>query len=555
MAQCLPLTTVLRHPLASKRCIIVFNENGEETKELFELLSRYEAVTSIGRGSYGFVCSARDNDLVEAFNLRPPQEYEDASLTPEEREVVYDTHTLVAIKKLRQLFEHNQPRMWLCATREIQLMMAFQHDNVMSATDFFIPLGDVDTMTYDSILHLQHTFEGVYVVMKKMDYTLREVLDSVTVTAGELAPAYETWLQRLKRWKPGDGDMNIDTGDTPPSAQASTEQHRSTERSGGRGTGDSGDDAGEGEGGPVCCPLTRAPLHTLARDYRQYILYQILRGVGYLHLCPVIHRDLKPENIMVNRCYGTCITDFGQGRDVRLNTTADYVQTVLDNCTQWYAAPETLTVSSDNSMGFLDHDSFHGVDVWSIGCIAAEMLIGRPIFYTTSMGGRQQLLSIFHVLGEPSASAIRSIAEYRDDETKKLFIDSVEKLVKTAPPSNTVTPSLAELLRSPYGDEDEDEVRLIIDCLRWDPRERITIQQALQSPFFLKNGYNPVIDPDDTAKRVPSVRPEDISEPVSGRAFLWNLFLERHPEVKELWRSLVDKHEEEMNAKEAAVKT
>lgn len=580
MTQPLPMSTILRHPLASKRCMMIFHQNGEETMELFELLSRYEAVGPIGQGSYGYVCSARDNDLVERFQAKPPEEYEDASLRPEEREEIYDTNTLVAVKKLRQLFENNQPRMWLCATREIQLMMAFQHDNVMSATDFFIPLGGVEMMTYDAILQLQHTFDGVYVVMKKMDYTLREVLDSTIVTAAELAPGYEMWLRRMKLLMASGGKVNADVSSTPSPVPASrlnakagaqdedqaaaaaaapmndhgapvakTSTDGGVEGKGGGG----GDDA---EGAPVCCPLTTVSLHSLTRDYRKFILYQIFRGVGYLHMCPVIHRDLKPENIMLDRSYGTRIADFGQGRDVGLNATTDYVQTVLDNCTQWYAAPETLTVAINSPMGFIDHDSFHGVDVWSIGCIAAEMLIGRPLFYTTSMGGKSQLLSIFRVLGEPSASAIASIAEYRDKETRELFMNSVKKLVKTAPPSNTITPTLAELLRSPYGDEDEDEVSLIIDCLRWDPRERITIQAALQNPFFTKDGYDPVIDPEDTVKRVPSVRPEDISEPVSGRAFLWNLFLERHPEVKELWNSLVAKHEEEeLEVKKTAADT
>ncbi|KAK7195177.1 protein kinase [Novymonas esmeraldas] len=561
-----PLSTILRHPLASKRCMMVFHQNGEETLELFELLSRYEGVGPIGQGTYGFVCSARDNDLVETFQVEPPEEYEDTTLTPEEREEMYDTYTLVAVKKLRQLFEHNQPRMWLCATREIQLMMAFQHDNVMSATDFFIPLGGVDMMTYDSILHLQRTFDSVYVVMKKMDYTLREVLDSSTVTAAELAPGYETWWRRLAMLVAESAEA-VDSSAVPASrlkAEAEAEAEAAPAQS--VDTCDAvvaqddpltvpavEDTAAAAEDGDaaaaVCCPLTKVGLHPLTRDYRKFILYQVLRGVGYLHLCPVIHRDLKPENIMLDRSYGTRITDFGQGRDVGLNATTDYVQTVLDNCTQWYAAPETLTVAINAPMGFIDHDSFHGVDVWSIGCIAAELLIGRPIFYTTSMGGKHQLLTIFRALGEPSARAIESIAEYRDTDTKELFIHSIKKLVKTAPRSSTVTPALAELLRSPFGDEDEDEVQLILDCLRWDPRERITIQAALRSPFFIKDGYDPVIDTDDTAKRVPSVRPEDILEPVSGRAFLWNLFLQRHPEVKELWTSLVAKREEELRAR------
>lgn len=574
-----PLSTVLRHPLASKRCMMVFVDNGEETTEIFELLSRYEAVAPIGQGTYGYVCSARDNDLVESFQVNPPTEYEDPSLSAEEREEVYDSATLVAIKKLRQLFEHNQPRMWLCATREIQLMMAFQHDNVISATDFFIPLGGVEMMTYESILNLQCSFDSVYVVMKKMDYTLREVLDSIEVMEAELDPNYAVMWKRLTALMKDNHDSdsvamangnynNIaavvaaattpeksgepqasEMGDGAPLTETKAEDELKVDAAAAP-AGDGGGDAAVIGG--ICCPITGLRLRALSKDYRKFVLYQIFRGVGYLHLCPVIHRDLKPENIMLDRSYNTRITDFGQGRDVGVNTASDYEQTVLDNCTQWYAAPETLTVAINNPVGFIDHESFHGVDVWSIGCIAAEMLVGRPLFYTAAMGGKAQLLSIFRVLGEPSAKAIESIADYRDKDTKELFINSIKKLIKTAPPSTSLQFTLEDLLRSPFGDEDEDEVKLIMDCLRWDPRDRITIQAALHNPYFTKDKYDPTIDPDDTAKRVPSVRPEDISEPVSGRAFLWNLFLQRHPEVEELWKSLVAKHDKEVTAAAAS---
>lgn len=592
------MSTILRHPLASKRCMMIFNSDGEETMEIFELLSRYEAVSPIGQGTYGFVCSARDNDLVESFQVDPPEEYEEPSLTEEDREEIYDSYTLIAVKKLRQLFEHNQPRMWLCATREIQLMMAFQHDNVISATDFFIPLGGVEMMTYESILNLQHSFDSVYVVMKKMDYTLREVLDSTEVTKEDLDPNYATLWRRLTALtKSADEssaaeasaaaamvaegnsacpnfeaqistsvDGPTDSTETPLSATigageaapltkgttAATEEEAEEEEVKVEPTATAAPLVGENDDdmplGGICCPLTHLHLRALSTEYRKFILYQIFRGVGYLHLCPVIHRDLKPENIMLDRSYNTRITDFGQGRDVGVNTASDYEQTMLDNCTQWYAAPETLTVAINSPVGFIDHESFHGVDVWSIGCIAAEMLIGRPLFYTGAMGGKAQLLSIFRVLGEPSTNAIESIADYRDKDTKDSFISSIRKLIKTAPPSTSLDFTLEELLRSPFGDEDEDEINLIIACLRWDPRDRITIQAALQNPYFTKDKYDPTIDPDDTAKRVPSVRPEDISEQVSGRAFLWNLFLERHPEVGELWKSLVAKHEKAMKA-------
>lgn len=550
-----PLSTVLRHPLASKRSTLVFIQNGEETREVFELFSRYEAVGPIGQGSYGFVCSARDSELVENFQLQPPEAYEEPGLDAKQREEIYDAYTEVAIKKLRQLFENHQPRMWLCATREIQLMMSFQHDNVMSASDFFIPLGGVEMMTYESILSLQQTFDSVYVVMKKMDYTLREVLDDIVVLPSQLAPSYAATLCQCHAAL----KVNVSGAPFTPVQPLLLEKdvHHNGEENGittasSTTTTTCGNPDGDEEGGsdevPVSCPITRLPLHPLEKDYRKFVLYQIFRGVGYLHLCPVIHRDLKPENIMLDSNYGTCITDFGQGRDVGVMAAADYVQTVLDNCTQWYAAPETLTVAMTSSIGFIDNASLHSVDVWSIGCIAAEMLIGRPLFYTTTMNGRGQVRSISQVLGPPSESAISAMADFRGDEAKEVFTTKLRFLTKM---DGTPRPSLRELLRSPYGDEDEDEVELITNCLQWDPRDRLTIQDALNSPYFTKEEYEPVIDPNDTAKRVPSVRPEDISEPVSGRKFLWNLFIERHPEVRELWNALVQKHNQQQKSTSA----
>lgn len=729
--------TLLRHPLASRRWSMVFNFGGEEVHELFELLTRYEGVAPIGQGTYGYVCSARDSVLVDEFLANPPPEYRGreshegeagswlvdlsdgdhsqpaAPLTEEEREDIYDQGTLVAIKKLRQLYENNQPRMWLCATREIQLMMSFHHDNVMSASDFFIPLGGVDNMTYDSIWNLKHNFDSVYIVMKKMDYTLREVLDSSLVYPSEIASSYSITLPDvsstgtqqnkgavaveedssspsvppLDKQNNGKGgalsslvgdsslsvidssrDMSqvsrefsaldeaiivakeaaayspkncgicktvptaqrldsqlitqstvtddgtrgttmIDNGvarsqpllghsERQPDAkrcckttqndekcetptfpqdtnsmcipqpfvgeaprQSSAEgngasavggndvQHRTSRardqscdvRSSSAEAGSSSSTSEVDTTHPVRCPFTQQVLHPLRRDYRKFVLYQIFRGVGYLHLCPVIHRDLKPENIMLDRSYNTCITDFDRGRDVS-EGVGNAIPTVLDNCTQWYASPETLTLMMHTRKGFIDHESFHAVDVWSIGCIAAEMLMGRPLFYTPYMGAICQLVTTMEVLGVPSPETRRAVAEFRDENGREGFLAVMDRV--SARLSDRTDSILSLLLKSPYGDEDEDEIDLITSCLTWDPKHRNTIQAALESPYFTKDGYKPVIDPDNTAERVSSVRQEEVSDAVSGRAFLWGLFEQRHPEVKELWGSLLREHEE-----------
>ncbi|ESL06526.1 protein kinase [Trypanosoma rangeli SC58] len=508
-------TTIFRHPLASKRFMMVFyNEGGDKIEELFELQTRYEAIGPIAMGTYGFVCAATDNEMVEKFSLNPPEEYNDTSLSHEERQDIYEHHTMVAVKKLRQLFERNQPRMWLCATREIQLMMAFKHDNVMSALDFFIPLGECERMTYESVDYLRHNFDSVYIVMKKMDYTLREVLESSVYPPTDVLD---------------EGSEEFNGKPTMPSFTGTAQSGDSVDDSTNKGLNN-------GTNRIARCPQTHLVLHPLSCDYRMFVLYQLLRGVGYMHLCGVIHRDIKPENIMLDCNYNARVCDFGQGRDAVAMEWNGVLQTFLDNCTQWYAAPETLTLAQVSSYsGFVDQKTLHAADVWSIGCVAAEMLIGRPLFYCRRFGGVGQLNAIMSVLGELSEKDAERILQLRDNDTKKVF----KGVLRQEMQQHVNTPSrLRSLLRSPYGDVDEDEIELIESLLCYDPNCRITIQEALQSRYFIKEGYEPVIDPSDTATRVRAVEANEIVDAVKGRKFLWLLFMKHHPEVDELIRTL-----------------
>lgn len=586
-----------RHPLAYKRCLLSFHSGSddEDHVELFELLSRYEAIGSIGQGSYGFVCSARDHDRVEQFNASPPADYLDPDISDEDREFIYDMHTLVAIKKLRNLFDGNRPRLSLCAAREIQLMMKFRHDNVMSALDFFIPLGEEKVLRYESVAQMRATFDSAYLVMKKMDYNLREVLNSCTITDPHVAAADDEEEMR-ERMAPASAEGGVSevaaegraavavVCETTDVSHKSEEDDKAaalrcahscvgataskalcaTTASSSAAMRDAPDEPPRGVAAPrACyvdptndvsldtaevkeaavrrCPRTHLVLHPLSRDYRKFVLYQILRGVGYMHRCGVMHRDLKPENILLDTAYGTCVTDFGQGRDVDLGgDETSFVKTILDNCTQWYAAPETLSMTPIPAAGFVDHVSSHGADVWSIGCIAAEMLLGRPLFFTQRMGGQTQLTTIIEVLGAPTESDICSLALHRDKADRDLFTRKLVRVmggVKPAPviATATTTTTLSSLLKSPYGDEDSDEVELIMGCLTWDPRRRTTIASALESAYFVKDGYEPTIDDGPHDVRAPTVRLNDIGDQYSGRAFLWSLFMQRHPEVTELW--------------------
>lgn len=503
--------TSLRHPLASKRFVIEFDTPPPKRMEPFELLSRYTAETPLARGTYGLVVAARDAELVEAFTQLPeeeqnPPEGEGNSDEPsEDPKVRFDRKTLCAVKKIPRLFSEGIPRLWLCAAREAQMLLHFSHPNVISATDLFIPLGEAKMLTLSAIEERKNAFDELYLVMEKKDYTLRQVLDSVT--------------QR--------------------------------------------DEAGNA----VLCPFTRQPIAALEHDYRQFLLYQLLCGVSYLHDCQVMHRDLKPENVLVDCEYKASICDFGQARDMSLASAAEEeevlggsegggasdgapdmrnasCETVMDNCTQWYAAPETLTLSTAGRLGatgFLDSDVVHSADVWSVGAIAAEMILGRPVFFTSHRGGSAQLSAIVAAMGPISESDAEVLARGRqeDDRTtlQSIFLTSSRRMGSSAVRrASTAAPLLAELLREhcPHKDTTDEEIDLILQLLKYNPSSRLRPSDAIRHPFFTNAGYDTDSIPQGNVRPLRTVPKADLESEEQARGFLWDLFISRHPEVEQL---------------------
>ncbi|KAG6336041.1 hypothetical protein ID866_3040 [Astraeus odoratus] len=111
---------------------------------------------------------------------------------------------------------------------------------------------------------------------------------------------------------------------------------------------------------------------TLTNEHVQYFLYQVLRGMKYIHSASVIHRDLKPGNLLVNSDCELKICDFGLSRgfdavpdEHASGQLTEYV------ATRWYRAPEIM-------LSFRRYTT--AIDVWSIGCIFAELLQGKPLF-------------------------------------------------------------------------------------------------------------------------------------------------------------------------------
>lgn len=132
--------------------------------------------------------------------------------------------------------------------------------------------------------------------------------------------------------------------------------------------------------------------------HKRYIIYQILKCLKYMHTADLLHRDLKPSNILLNSDCIAKVADFGLARSISAkneDTTpllTDYV------ATRWYRAPEILLGS---------HKYSKAVDMWSIGCILAELLHGKPVFPGTST--LNQIDRVMEVTGRPDPEDIKAI--------------------------------------------------------------------------------------------------------------------------------------------------
>ena len=135
---------------------------------------------------------------------------------------------------------------------------------------------------------------------------------------------------------------------------------------------------------------------SLSDAHCRYFLYQLLRGLKYLHSANIIHRDLKPANLLINSNCELAICDFGLARGNKESVSSTENMGQADELTgyvvtRWYRAPELLVECSKYG---------HEIDMWSVGCIFGELL-GRKVLFR----GRNyihQLQLIVETLGTPT---------------------------------------------------------------------------------------------------------------------------------------------------------
>ncbi|XP_047310297.1 mitogen-activated protein kinase 7-like [Impatiens glandulifera] len=190
----------------------------------------------------------------------------------------------------------------------------------------------------------------------------------------------------------------------------------------------------------------------LSSDHCKFFIFQLLRGLKYLHSANILHRDLKPGNLLVNANCELKICDFGLARTGRDDGKfmTEYV------VTRWYRAPELLLCS--------DHYGT-SIDVWSVGCIFAEILGRKPIFPGNDC--LSQLKLIISVLG----SQLETDLEFIDNPKARRFI-------QTLPCTRGIH------LSSLYPQADPLAIDLLQRMLVFDPSKRITVTEALYHPYL-----------------------------------------------------------------------
>jgi len=145
----------------------------------------------------------------------------------------------------------------------------------------------------------------------------------------------------------------------------------------------------------------------LSDEHGQFFIYQLLRGLKYIHSANVLHRDLKPSNILLNANCDLRICDFGLART---SSEKEYMTEYV--VTRWYRAPELLLSCAEYTAA---------IDIWSCGCIFAELLGRKPLF-----PGRDyvhQLNLITRVLGTPSDEDLAFV----DSEKAKGYLKAMPR--------------------------------------------------------------------------------------------------------------------------------
>ncbi|CAA7043159.1 unnamed protein product [Microthlaspi erraticum] len=247
----------------------------------------------------------------------------------------------------------------------------------------------------------------------------------------------------------------------------------------------------------------------LTPEHHRFFLYQLLRGLKYVHAANVFHRDLKPKNILANADCKLKICDFGLAR-VSFNDAPSAIFWTDYVATRWYRAPELC--------GSFFSKYTPAIDIWSVGCIFAEMLLGKPLFPGKNVVHQLDIMTDF--LGTPPPEAISKI---RNDKARR-YLGNMKK--KQPVPFSKKFPKADPLA-----------LRILQRLIAFDPKDRPSAEEALADPYF--NGLS-------SSEKEPSTQPISKLEfdferkklsTDDVRELIYREILEYHPQMLEEYLS------------------
>nr|XP_023025248.1 protein kinase shaggy isoform X10 [Leptinotarsa decemlineata] len=195
---------------------------------------------------------------------------------------------------------------------------------------------------------------------------------------------------------------------------------------------------------------------TIPISFIKLYMYQLFRSLAYIHSLGICHRDIKPQNLLLDPETGVLkLCDFGSAKHlVKGEPNVSYI------CSRYYRAPELI-------FGAIDYTT--KIDVWSAGCVLAELLLGQPIFPGDS--GVDQLVEIIKVLGTPTKEQIK---EMNPNYTEFKFPQ-----IKSHPWQQVRVLFQVFRARTP-----PEAIELVARLLEYTPSSRISPLQACAHPFF-----------------------------------------------------------------------
>uniref|UniRef100_A0A0K8TM77 Protein kinase shaggy-like isoform x6 n=1 Tax=Tabanus bromius TaxID=304241 RepID=A0A0K8TM77_TABBR len=189
---------------------------------------------------------------------------------------------------------------------------------------------------------------------------------------------------------------------------------------------------------------------TIPINFIRLYMYQLFRSLAYIHSMGICHRDIKPQNLLLDPETAVLkLCDFGSAKQLlHGEPNVSYI------CSRYYRAPELI-------FGAINYTT--KIDVWSAGCVLAELLLGQPIFPGDS--GVDQLVEVIKVLGTPTREQIREMnPNYTEFKFPQIKSHPWQKVFRTRTPG--------------------EAINLVSRLLEYTPSARITPLQACAHPFF-----------------------------------------------------------------------